>query len=153
MGDSVISINLRFHHRGKFLRDPDLRYTDEELAELWLPDRDKLHYMKIKRYVRSFGYSQKPQIYWLKLGHKLDDGLYLLSDDRMTFQIFKYCEHLESVDFYLNHGVDDTKEVLLLEGITIDIDDLFETNTDCVDNNMCKAFNGSILEARTMHIQ
>ena len=24
---------------------------------------------------------------------------------------------------------------------------------DCVDNNMCKAFNGSILEARTMHIQ
>ena len=113
MENSVISINLRFHYGGKFLRDPDLQYTDEELAELWLPDRDKLHYMKIERYVRSLGYSQKPQIYWLKPGHKLDDGLYLLSDDAMIFQIFKYCEHLESVDFYLNHDVDNPEEVLL----------------------------------------
>ena len=66
MGDSKRSINLRFHHRGAFMKDPELRYKDEELAELWLPDRDKLQYMKIEMYVRSLGYNHIPQIYWFQ---------------------------------------------------------------------------------------
>ena len=66
MGDSEVPINLRFHHRGLFVKDPDLTYKDEELAELWHPDRDKLHFMKIERFVRSLGYSHIPQIYWFQ---------------------------------------------------------------------------------------
>ena len=81
MGDNERSINLRFHHRGVFVKYPELRYKDEELAELWLPGRDKLHYMKIERYVRTLGYTHKLEIYWLKPRYKLEDGLLLLIDE------------------------------------------------------------------------
>ena len=48
----------------------------------------------------------------------------------MILEIFRYCEHLDSVDFYLKHGVDELEELQVLEAINMDIDDLFETKIE-----------------------
>ena len=152
MGDSKRSINLRFHHRGVFVKDPELRYKDEELAELWLPDRDKLHYMKIKRYVRTLSYTHKPKIYWLKPGYKLEDGLLLLNDDRLIFEIFRCCEHLESVDFYLKHDVDEPEELQFLEGLNVDIDELFERETE-VDGGVYTGEMNPVVQANVDELE
>ena len=111
MGDIGQPLNLRFHHGGVFVKGLTVRYKNEKLAILWISDRDKLHYLKIERYVRSLGYNHEPEIYWLKPGYSLDDGLVLMSDDKQVFEIFSYCGDTDSVDFYLGHAVDLAQEV------------------------------------------
>ena len=137
-------VNLVFHFGGSWeLVEGKLEYLKGDIDVLYDFDVDYLCYNDLlARYREGYGFKLVQKIFVLKLGEELENGLFLVHDDRTIRKVLDYINKyswVAEVEFYADYEIDTplfTPKVLEIEFLETEPEQEIEEPTTCTGNGV-----------------
>ncbi|OMO49723.1 Retrotransposon gag protein [Corchorus capsularis] len=104
---------VRVHYQGRFeWQGPRLRYVDGLVNDIRI-DLDKLSYSQIKEVLEDNGYKNVQNIYYLRLGFRLEKGLRRVFSDDSAMGMISDALSRNFVEIFIEHSVQEGPEIFL----------------------------------------